>query len=267
MANYQTLLGGIKKHLFDSLPGYFHLMDSNPDSEGKGSLQRFFEVFEDELVTSYGKIQDLLDNLHPLNLPESHLPLAGKHYSSPPTLFGDTPRYRRFLSGFKYLMQQKGAKVGLDNLFNLFNCLIELTDVTPRATQYDAGLPPESTNWILESGFWDDVKLWKDTQNWKDGPEVIEIDQQHDTPGVIHDYAGADFFFIDIDITDPDDYFSEFGVGTVKYQELINLIYFMLPINVFIKRLDIGVPPQEGYLLDHLGRILTTNSEQLIKAS
>lgn len=229
MGNFQSRTDNIKKHLFESLPGYFHFMDSNKDAQGKGSLQRFFEVFETELAISYGKIKDFIDWSHPSKMSKENLPLLGKHFSSPPTIFGDTILYRRFLSGFKDLMLYKGTQKGLDMLFNLFNCTIELEDVTPPLSFYDTEL-------------------------------------KHDT-GFTHDNSELIFFYVDVKITDPYNYFLGFTNNPVKMGELLNLIYFMVPINVFIYKILLNDEDLGGYLVNEDGLILTTDEDQFLKAN
>lgn len=226
----QEIVDRIRKHLFESLPAYFHFQDSNKDGDGKGLVQRLFEIFEMELGYSYSMTSGLTSLQDPKDCPEDLLPFLGAQYSLPPTIFGDTTLYRKLLEGFPSLMQYKGTHQGLTMMFNLFGATLEIVDVTPELSFYDSAL-------------------------------------DHDVETVLHDYNVKHFFFIEVSISDPESYFGNFPGNPEKIQELYNLLYFMLPINVFIKKITIEEQEVGGFLLTSKSEVLTTQDDLKIKAS
>lgn len=216
----------IRKYLFDSLPMYFHLEDSYPDEEGKGTLERFFEVMESEFATPYQKIKNLWYLITPELSPLTHLFILGVNYGSPPKLFNYTNRYRSLLKGFRYLMSYKGTEKGLILLIKLLGGDCTIVDKTPEPVKYD------------------DEKKFDNNERY--------------------DYVYKDFFFIEVsietsewDIPPSDDFIAE----------LVDIIYFMLPINVFLETLTINGVEEGGFLLNESGKVLTTDNHYNLKAN
>ena len=215
-------MANFKQFLFDSLPPYFKLFDSNKDINGQGSLERFLDIFIGELNSSYQKIKNLNTLLSPGLVPDSHLYLLGGNFGKPPTLFLNNSAYRKLLIGFKWLMSYKGTLKGLTKLFNLFGATLEITDETPLSSIYDTNLRTDSL--------------------------------------VKYDYVTPEFFIISIRIIDSNNFFTNEDVTSSEFiSELTSLAYFMLPINVFISAIYIDTPI--GFrLLDESGNYISVTN-------
>jgi hypothetical protein len=205
----------LKRYLFESLPEYFKVFDSNKDGNFCGSLERFFSIFDyDVEYAYYDKIKPLGNLVSPEDIFESHLFLLASNYGKPPTLFKNPAPYRHLLSGFRELMSYKGTLTGLEKLFKLLGALITVIDQTPPLSIYD-------------------------TQQFYDNR-------------VIYDYDYREFFFIRVEITKDPNSNKLFLSNYADYeQELFDLIYFMIPINVFVNELVVDGVLLDTYLTTH----------------
>lgn len=221
-----------QKFLFGSLPPYFKVFDSNKDEHFEGSLERFLSIFHDELDYSYGKIQNLHTLLNSGVAPESHLFILGANFNKPPTIFNSPVHYRKLLKGFRELMSYKGTLIGLEKLFKILGADITITDETPPLSVYDTGL-------------------------------------YHDK-GVKYDNVYRDFYFISVNILDHENFFTGFDLSDPDFiTKLEDLIYFMLPINVFLNTVSItgdNTGTLGSYLIDYTSAYLLSTPNSKLKA-
>lgn len=205
----------LKKFFFDTLPLYFRVFDADKVG-GEGILERFIKALEYEAEDTYTSIYNTPDLYSPADVPLAQLYYLGSIFGNPPTLFGLTSRYRKLLSYMPSLLKLKGTLLGLTNLFKLLGVTIVITDESEPRAQYD-------------------------------------INQEYDTPSpaLKYDTNCNRCFIISIDIMDPDGNLSMLASPSVLLlNELRNLVYFMVPINVYLKSVSYDGTPLGFYLLN-----------------
>lgn len=219
----------MNRYFFDGLPLYFHQYDSYKDGDGKGLLQRFMEIPQEEAETLYQDIKDIPKAMDPLQVQDSHLYMLGSVFGNPPTLFRNKANYRKLLRYLPNLLKRKGRIDALIDLFKIMGLEVTVEDVTPSKTFYDIGL---------------------------------EHDQGHRYDGQCYNC----FFFI-LHVEDPSGVLpSEEGVlseNTLK--ELLFTAYYATPINAFISNITYNGESQ-AFLLEKAGLILKTNDQIYLKA-
>lgn len=210
----------LKNFFFYSLPVYFKIFDADKVA-GEGILERFINILEGESETSYNKAVGMEDLYNPLLIPLSHLYILGSVMGSPPTLFNLETPYRNLLNGLPSLLKVKGTVKAIEMFFKLFGASVEIIDETPPIYKYD-------------------------TETRYDGTA------RYDTPC-------SRCFYISINIIDSTGIlpFSDKISGKVL-DELLKIIYWLIPINVFLNRIKYNSIDLSYYLLQEDGIPLMT---------
>jgi phage tail-like protein len=186
----------------ESLPPYFSLADHNRDHNGQGTLIRFLSIFEEEAKHIKQDIETL-KNQDPENLPEpllSHLaPLKG----NPPTVFRNTLKYRKILKEIFDILSRRGTLEAVGLFFSLLGLNVEFNPVL---------VNPES-----------------------------KYDQdKYDFP-VLFDTSVSYCRYYNLALEDPDNqvpYLGEDPLPLWAIRNLLDILNFLLPINVFITELS-----------------------------
>jgi hypothetical protein len=117
-----------KNFLFNQFSDYFHREDTYKNSEGEGLLQRYTQIFGDELDEQIiPSIEDFYKNLDVLNCDEQTLKYLSDFLGTPPDLFLNTDIYRKILSNIISIYKIKGTVQSYEIFFKLmgFNIIIE----------------------------------------------------------------------------------------------------------------------------------------------
>jgi phage tail-like protein len=223
----------LSNFFFNSLPHYFHSQDSYKDSEGKGLVQRFTEVLQEEAETIHESISNIPQAMSPSEVPDSHLYLLGSIFGNPPALFYNKDNYRKLLNNLPYLLKRKGTLEGLELIFSIIDLEVEIEDVTPDPWYYDE-------------------------------------DNQYDTGGKYDGHCLNCFYFV-VHITDNsgvlplEDSGSGSGIEPQILKELQEIIYYMTPINGWLADITIN-GESYTFLLEITGLPLKTKDHKFLKA-
>jgi hypothetical protein len=223
----------LSKFFFNNLPQYFHNEDSYKDGEGKGLVQRYLEVVQEEAETLHQSISNIPQAMQASEVPDSHLYLLGSIFGNPPTLFYNKDNYRKLLSNLPYLLKRKGTLSALELLFSIIDLEIVIEDVTPAPWYYDEG-------------------------------------REYDTGGK-HDGHCLNCFYFVAHITDSngvlplEDSESGSGFGLDILKELGEIIYYFTPINGWLS--DIIINGESFFfLLEEAGIPLKATDGKFLKA-
>jgi len=220
-------MSDLSRYFFKSLPIYFWEMDSYKDENGKGFVQRFTEVFQEEAELSYDNIKLLPQAIDPDLVKDSHLYLLGSIFGDPPTLFLDKLNYRKLLKYLPNLLKRKGTLSALIDIWKIIGIDAEIEDVTPPKAYYD-------NNLLFDKG------------------------------GKFDSYCDSCFFF-NLILYDLNNILGiEDQIPQNILDEIIWITYYVTPINGFLNSViynDIG----SGFLLQEDGIPLKTSEEKLLK--
>ena len=130
-------MSSISDIFFNSLPEYFHINDSQKDSEGKGILQRYLSVFQEKSEEYKVDIDGLSDLAFTNTTEDQYLVLIGNFLGNPFKMTQDSDDYRTLLKNVLKIYPYKGTEEGLNRLAGLFgvNLTIDIRDNDP--TVYD----------------------------------------------------------------------------------------------------------------------------------
>ena len=125
--------------LFLNLPDYFHINDSYKDSEGRGLLQRIFQIIGDEIDQEITPEIDCYLRIIDAQVCEDRflIPLSDS-LGNPPDIFGDDDMYRNLLSYICSVYKIKGTKKAYQLFFSLMGFNIDLIEIEPE------GVTPEA---------------------------------------------------------------------------------------------------------------------------
>lgn len=218
----------LSNFFFNSLPHYFHENDSYKDENGKGLLERYMEVTEEEAETVYQEIKDLPKAYQAKNVKESHLYLLGSVFGNPPTLFLNKANYRKLIEYLPNLLKRKGTLQALVDIFKIMSVEAEVEDVTPPKPFYDLGL-------------------------------------EHDN-GHKYDEGCSDCFFFKVHLTDPLNNIPNTGgeLSQETVTELTHIIYYVTPINGFLVNITHN-GESLAYLLEKTGLPLAKEDGKYLK--
>ena len=127
-----------KTFLFDKLPTYFRRNDSYKDFSNRGLLERYLEIFGDELDEDIiPEIENVLDILDAQIAPSKFLTHLSDTLGNPPDLFINEPQYRNILTFIVDFYKIKGTKQGYEFFFGLFGFTIVITELAYNEAYYD----------------------------------------------------------------------------------------------------------------------------------
>lgn len=126
--------------MFDKLPTYFRRNDSYKDTFGRGLLERYLEIFGDELDEDIiPELEAILDIVDAQIAPSRFLTHLSDTLGNPPDLFINEPQYRNILSFILDFYKLKGTKQGYEFFFGLFGFNIVITELPYNEAYYDDG--------------------------------------------------------------------------------------------------------------------------------
>lgn len=129
-----------KDFIFQRLPSYFKRYDTNKDVNGKGTLERYLEIFGEELDE---EIIPLLENhlsiVDSQNCSEEFLIHISDTLGNPPDINLDLQQYRNILSFIVSHYKLKGTVKGYEFFFNLLNFDIAIVEIPYNEAFYDNG--------------------------------------------------------------------------------------------------------------------------------
>ncbi len=129
-----------KTFLFDKLPTYFRRNDSYKDTSNRGLLERYLEIYGDELDDNIiPEIEAVLDILDAQIAPSQMLTHISDTLGNPPDLFINEPQYRNILSFIVDFYKIKGTKAGYEFFFGLFGFTIVITELPYNEAYFDDG--------------------------------------------------------------------------------------------------------------------------------
>lgn len=127
----------INDFLFKLLPDYFKQNDSYKDKYNKGILERYMNLFGDELdmyVVPY--IECVTEINNPKIAEEKFLDHIADSWGSPSDLFLSTDRYRNLLKTILSVYKSKGTTNHVKNIFNLFGYDLVITKLPVNRDYY-----------------------------------------------------------------------------------------------------------------------------------
>ncbi len=141
-------MGRLHSFFFGSLPSFFKINDSNPDGQGRGTLERYLTVFEEDANTRIGYISSAISEsfvIPPLDLlpfPKTTSPKTLNHLAStfgyPPDTFERDDLYRELLKDIQKINRYKGSMEGLKRFFLSMGIQVEdLELIFPSSKNYD----------------------------------------------------------------------------------------------------------------------------------
>lgn len=129
----------IKEYVRRSLPDYLIESDSYKDIGGKGFVERYLEIFGDELDLEYvTKIENLVKQKDPKLADATMLDLLASANGDLPNLSKDTAHYRNIISFISAIWRIKGTIKSYQSGFymlELYNTVI--TEEVPVEVMYD----------------------------------------------------------------------------------------------------------------------------------
>lgn len=130
-----------KTFLFGKLSHYFKREDTFKDGNDQGLLERYLQVFGDELDENIsGDIDDYLDIIHPLLADEKFLNLIAYNVGNPPDIFNDVDQYRIILSNILSVYKVKGTIQSYQVWFSMLGFdLVVITEFPQLNVIYDDG--------------------------------------------------------------------------------------------------------------------------------
>ena len=122
-------MGFFKDYLFNTLSTYFYDNDTNKNVNGEGLLQRYLQVFGEEIDEEViPKIEDFINNLDAKNCDENTLKYISDFFGNPPDLFLDDNLYRKLLTFVISIYKIKGTSRSFELFFNLLGYNVIITD-------------------------------------------------------------------------------------------------------------------------------------------
>lgn len=132
--DFYTYAGDVdmSSFIWDKLPEYFHEKDTYKDGDGKGLLQRYLTVIEDEFTEEIIPSIECYINIIDINITEDKfINLLSIALGRPPDIFNDLDNYRKLLKYIVSVYKIKGTKASYELFFKLLGFDIVLTEIPP----------------------------------------------------------------------------------------------------------------------------------------
>lgn len=127
--------------LWDKLAQYYTDADTNKDSDGEGTFQRFMLVFGVDITNNaISYLEDFINQLDPYTADNQYLTLIAWAVGNPQDILNDYDIYKIVLSQIISIYQIKGTIESYKLLFALMGLSVELQEFFPQDNQYDSGL-------------------------------------------------------------------------------------------------------------------------------
>jgi len=131
-----------KNFLFDQLPLYFLRNDSYKDSQGRGLLERYLEIFGLEIDNKIKPLADnYLDIIDPTTVTAKHLSHLAYSLGNPPDMFQNNPaQYAKLLEHIVSLYKIKGTIESYQLFFFLMGFTVTIIEFPEDVSaQFDIG--------------------------------------------------------------------------------------------------------------------------------
>lgn len=136
--------------IFGLFPDYFKANDSykqtqvgdNPNNPtGKGLLERYSEIFEDELDEGFLPfIDDFIDELAPSTVGADRLNYLAYTLGSPPDILNDDDYYRKLLGFMMTIYKLKGTALSYTIFFGILGYHVRVIEIDNVDFLYDIGI-------------------------------------------------------------------------------------------------------------------------------
>jgi hypothetical protein len=132
---------------FKQLPSFFKRNDTYKDSSGKGLLERYLEIFGEELDAEVVPlIENYIKNVNPEEVIPKYLTHLAYTVGNPPDLLGDPNKYAKLLKHILTYYKVKGTKKGYEIFFALLGWNVTVIELPPLAYRFDVGLNLDGNN-------------------------------------------------------------------------------------------------------------------------
>lgn len=127
-----------KGFIFNLLPTYFKLKDSYKNNQGKGLLERYLEIYEDEIDEEIlPLIHNYLNQVDISRASNQFLTELAYSLGTPPDIFGGTDEYRKMLLFAIRIYKIKGTAKAFELLFGLLDINVVVEEDPVGARRYD----------------------------------------------------------------------------------------------------------------------------------
>lgn len=138
----------LKNFIFDKLPLYYLQNDSYKDSNNRGLLERFLEIFGIEIDDEISPLIDhYLDLIDPLNVPNKHISNLAYSVGNPPDMFQNNPdQYKKLLQFIVTLYKIKGTIESYKLFFNIMGFNVTIIEYPEEVeARFDSGNDLDTT--------------------------------------------------------------------------------------------------------------------------
>lgn len=129
-----------RTELMKLLPHFYKERDTNKDTNGQGTLERYLESFgmeiDEELIP---QIENFVDIIDPTGADSSFLSHIAYTLGRPPDFFDDEAEYRKLLLTVATIYKWRGTIKSYEAMFGLFGLSIHITEHFPEDVFYDMG--------------------------------------------------------------------------------------------------------------------------------
>ncbi len=142
-----------QKFLFSQLPLYFKINDTYKDTNDRGLLERYLEIFgveiDDEIKP---QVDNYLSIINPFETDAKFLTTLGYTLGSPPDLLNDDTKYAKLLAYIMSIYKIKGTAKSYESLFALLGFAVTISELPPaEPTLLDDGNILDEDNLVLET--------------------------------------------------------------------------------------------------------------------
>lgn len=124
--------------LWSTIPQELADQDSYKDAQGRGLLERFISIFDEELQQELVvKLENFSNELSPATAADQFLSELAYSVGSPPDVMGGTDRYREVLTSIIGIYKVKGTSRSYKLFFRLFGMDCRIVEHFPRDNKYD----------------------------------------------------------------------------------------------------------------------------------
>ena len=121
-----------KDFLFNTLPDYYYINDSNKDGNNEGTLQRYLSVLglelDDEIVPA---LENFINEMDAETASNDLLNYISDSLGNPPDIFLDEEKYRLILKFIINVYKIKGTKKSYELFFSMLGFNINITEFAP----------------------------------------------------------------------------------------------------------------------------------------
>lgn len=139
-------MGRLSQYFFNSLPDYFYFYDSYKNSSGKGLLQRYMQVIQEDAEITEASITGLKDLPSPVTTEDKYLNNIAAFYGNPPDTYGNLTWYRNLLRNITDINKVKGSIEAFHRFFGCMGASITVSSREQPYITYDEGKLYDDSN-------------------------------------------------------------------------------------------------------------------------